>query len=478
MDYYDFLDILDRLANPYETVLRARARRVVTGLVALGAFLLIPFLFMPWIHGNDGVRNYAYLRSFWLDGDLDLRNEFEHFRSTGEYTLPIKDDPRTQRPGNALGIGSAILWSPFFLTGHLVALVGEGPADGYSPPYVWSVCLGSTLYGIVGLLLVLRLVSWRLGPHEAFVGVCAVWLGSPLVFYMYLNPSMSHACSFFLCALLLWEYERWRIAPGLHHFYLIGLTAGLALATRLDNAVFILLLVAFCLRTWHLAEWEATHLHWCWKFSGGGLMIFGVLIGFLPQLAVWRAVHGGWLAGPLLDSAEGVLWYKSPTLSMCWFRGGAGCLSGRRCFSLRGGVCSSFATLASGGYCLHGDVSGSGLGDRRVARMVGRGSIRAGVFSRVHAGFCPWTGVAFCFVEAGSASQCADDLSLGCLVWSTGLGVQYVGGVIPREKEVTFRQLWNNQFQRVPFVLWEQLPYLLPGNRPLGNPTSEASSGQ
>ncbi len=161
------------------------------------------------------------------------------------------------------------------------------------------------MYGIVGLLLVLRLVSWRLGPHEAFVGVCAVWLGSPLVFYMYLNPSMSHACSFFLCALLLWEYERWRIAPGLHHFYLIGLTAGLALATRLDNAVFILLLVAFCLRTWHLAEWEATHLHWCWKFSGGGLMIFGVLIGFLPQLAVWRAVHGGWLAGPLLDSAEG-----------------------------------------------------------------------------------------------------------------------------------------------------------------------------
>jgi hypothetical protein len=66
MDYYDFLDILDRLSNPYETVLRARARRVVTGVVALLALVLIPPLFIPWIHGNEGVRNYACVRSFWL----------------------------------------------------------------------------------------------------------------------------------------------------------------------------------------------------------------------------------------------------------------------------------------------------------------------------------------------------------------------------------------------------------------------------
>jgi hypothetical protein len=150
MDYYDFLDILDRLANPYETVLRARARRVVTGLVALGAFLLIPFLFMPWIHGNAGVRNYAYLRSFWLDGDLDLRNEVEHFRSTGEYTLPIEDDPRTQRPGNALGIGSAILWSPFFLTGHLVALVGEGLPTVIRPRMSGAFAWGPRCMGLSG----------------------------------------------------------------------------------------------------------------------------------------------------------------------------------------------------------------------------------------------------------------------------------------------------------------------------------------
>jgi hypothetical protein len=35
---------------------------------------------------------------------------------------------------------------------------------------------------------------------------------------------------------------------------------------------------------------------------------------------------------------------------------------------------------------------------------------------------------------------------LGCLVWSAGLGVQYVGGVIPREKEVTFVNCGKTSF--------------------------------
>ncbi len=467
MDYYDFLDILDRLANPYETVLRARARRLATGLVAALAFLLIPFLFIPWIHGNDGVRNFAYVRSFWIDGNLDLRNEFEHFRETGEYTLPIEDNPETGLPGNALGIGSAILWSPFFLAGHLVAWEVGAPMDGYSSPYVWSVCLGSTLYGIAGLLLVLRLVSWRLGPYESLFGVCAVWLGSPLVFYMYLHPSMSHACSFFLCALLLWEYERWRISPGLHHFYLMGLTAGLALATRLENVVFILLLGAFCLRTWHLAAWEGTHFHWCWKLSGGFLTGFGVFVGFLPQMAVWRTLHGSWFSGPQCGVPNALLWYKSPYALDVLISGWRGLF-----------VWSPVLFLSVVGFCLL-------LRRWRLVDIVYMvmflillwviggwhewwGGARFGqVF---FLGFTPAFALGLAWLLAslrpGAPRNALWVCLLGCLLWSAGLGVQYVSGLIPRDREVTFYQISRNQFQKVPTVVREQFKYLLPGNRP------------
>ena len=86
-------------------------------LVTVVALLLAPVLWKPWIHGNDGVRNFAYCRSFWMDHDFDFSNEYEHYRRAGEMA-PVEKiggpDPVTGRPGNALGIGSAILWSPFF----------------------------------------------------------------------------------------------------------------------------------------------------------------------------------------------------------------------------------------------------------------------------------------------------------------------------------------------------------------------------
>lgn len=466
MDYYDFLDILDRLSNPYETVLRARARRGVTGLVALLALILIPPLFIPWIHGNEGVRNYAYVRSFWMDGNLDFRNEFAHFRETGEFTLPLEDNPETRLPGNALGVGSAILWSPFFLLGHLIAWATGAPVDGYSPPYVWSVCLGSTFYGIAGLLLVLRLVSWRLGPYEALFGVCAVWLGSPLVFYMYLHPSMSHACSFFLCALTLWEYERWRISPRLYHFYLIGLTVGLAMATRLENTVFLLFLGAFCLRTWHLAAWEGTHLHWCWKISGGFLTGLGVLVGFLPQMAAWHTLQGSWFAGPSSEGAGTLLWYKSPYAFDVLISGWRGLF-----------VWSPVLFLAAVGFALL-------LRRWRLVDIVYLVMFLLQVW--VIGGYSRWWGGAsfgqvfflgftpafalglawlFASLRPGTPRNMFLVCLLGSLLWSAGLGVQYVGGLIPRDGEVSFHQLYRNQIKKVPWVIREQLECLLPADR-------------
>ena len=235
------------IRNPQSEISFRPSRFSVTLTILLLAALLFPFLWKPWIHGNDGARHYAYCRSLCLDHDLDFTNEFEHYARAGELE-EIRLDAQTGRPGNSQGIGSGLLWAPFFLAGHLVAWISGAPTDGYSAPYVGMVCLGTTFYAILGLVLLTRVLCWRFGSHAALVAVLGTWLGTPLAFYMYLHPSMSHGCSFFLAALLLWEYERWRKTPRAWHFLAMGLTAGLAVATRVNDGLLLLIPAAFWLR--------------------------------------------------------------------------------------------------------------------------------------------------------------------------------------------------------------------------------------
>jgi hypothetical protein len=335
----------------------AAALQCATWGVVLLAVCLAPFLWKPWIHGTDGARNFAYVHSLWIDHDLDFTNEFTHFAATGDYEGDLTPDPVTGRPGTPVGIGSAVLWGPFFLAAHGLARLGLAPTDGYSAPYVWAVCLGSLVYALIGLVLLVRIAARRFGGGAAWAGVVAAWLGSPLVFYMYLHPSMSHACSFFLWALLVWLCERsdWRGRPW--HYAILGLLCGLATATRFVDGVCILLPAALwwgrlsslpsgsgnasgsaspairrsasvpALRrsasvparspdqTTAAANStsaeskgsgprrpESLRRTWRWPgvrdWAGAALAVGGFFVGFLPQMAAWHALHGSWFSGP------------------------------------------------------------------------------------------------------------------------------------------------------------------------------------
>jgi len=119
-------------------------------------------------------------------------------------------------------VGSAILWSPFYLASdagvRLARLFGsEVEADGYSRPYIAAVTYASALYGFLALLIsvaaasrIIAAAGGRQDETSLATAVLAVWLGTPLLFYMYLAPGFSHACSAFAVAafVLLWLHVR------------------------------------------------------------------------------------------------------------------------------------------------------------------------------------------------------------------------------------------------------------------------------
>ena len=174
------------------------------------------------LYSSDEVEYFAYLRSLWFDRDVSFENEYQYFydhriaQSADFHRTFLELETATGRRINYGTMGCAILWSPFYALADATTRAGRGwgwgrdiPADGYSRPYISAVAYGSAFYGFAAVVLSIRAARRVVGPG-AFSSAMAVWLGTPLLFYMYVAPPFSHACSAFAVALFvtMWLYAR------------------------------------------------------------------------------------------------------------------------------------------------------------------------------------------------------------------------------------------------------------------------------
>lgn len=268
-------------------------RRELAGLVAL--FLLTLPAVTPRLYSSDEVQYFSYLRSLWFDHDLSFENEYRHFYDRGiartagfEQTFLEPLTPAGRRV-NFGTIGSAILWAPFYAVAdagvRLARAAGaEVEADGYSQPYIAAVAYGSAVYGFLALLLSIgvarRITGHGIGP------ALVVWLGTPLLFYMYAAPPYAHACSAFAVALFvtLWLRVRaeWRTAG----IVALGATAALMAMVREQDAFFALgPAVDFVCRPSPAGGWRRRA-----AAALAGAAAFAIC--FQPQLFAYEAING------------------------------------------------------------------------------------------------------------------------------------------------------------------------------------------
>ena len=180
------------------------------------------------LYSSDEVQYFSYLRSLWFDHDVSFENEYRYFydhhiaQTAGFHQTFLEGaEAATGRRINYGTMGCAILWSPFYAIADLGARVLRATGrdievDGYSRPYVSAVAYGSAFYGFATIVLAIRAARRIVGCRALSSGL-AVWAGTPLLFYMYIAPPFSHACSAFAVALFVtaWLHVRqtWSV-PG------------------------------------------------------------------------------------------------------------------------------------------------------------------------------------------------------------------------------------------------------------------------
>ena len=119
----------------------SRRELILLGLV----FVLTLPAVTKRLYASDEIEYFAWLRSIAFDRDANFENEYQHFYDAGVSASPDFHETfleRTTESGRRINYtspGTAILWSPFYGIGHLVALIVGAPADGFSQPYIYSI---------------------------------------------------------------------------------------------------------------------------------------------------------------------------------------------------------------------------------------------------------------------------------------------------------------------------------------------------
>lgn len=264
----------------------------------------------PKIHG-DGVGYFAYLRSVVFDGDLSFANEFQHFGQRTTIQMIDRGPTPTGLVYNVWSVGPAIMWSPFYLGGHLVALVlsrfgWQGILDGYSAPYVYAVALGSAVYAFLGLLLTYRLCRGRFPAVPSLMALATVWFATSLTAYMYFHPSLSHAASFFLVAAFFSLWWSGRDTRGIRRWALLGLVLGLMAMVRLQNALYVA--PAALYEVWSLMRSRERITLSCLKSRIAAWMSLATVAAasFLPQAIAWQLLYGKPITNPYAEFTDGV----------------------------------------------------------------------------------------------------------------------------------------------------------------------------
>jgi hypothetical protein len=249
-------------------------------LAALGLLLLRTVYLSV---GGDGYEYYALLRSPVLDFDLDFANDF-----AGLGSRPVHSSRGEITSRVAMGV--SLFWAPHFLLAHLLALAGLDRAGGFSPVYQAAVTVASYVYGFAALVAIEAMLRRHVTRGVALVVTLAVWLATPLHFYMVANPSMSHGVSVFAATAMVWLWRRARQGDDPWKWALVGLAGGLAALVRPPDAV-ILAVPALDLALRRMPRWRPL----------AALAAPPAALG-LAQLALWYAMYGAGFADVVRDT--------------------------------------------------------------------------------------------------------------------------------------------------------------------------------
>jgi len=293
---------------------------VLTLCLGLGAFSVTNWTTSGMLVWSDGVAYFLYSRSLVIDFDTDLTNDYESIASrySSRALESFEANLRYTPDGNRVLVpwppGSGLVMAPFYAAGYAVELlaasVSDRPPDTYGiiPQFFFGI--GALAYGLLGFWATFYICRDFANAGTACFATLATFFAGTAVFYVFLNPSMAHAASFGLVALLtlLW-FRQWRDGISLRTFAACSFLLGVLITIRYQNVIFGLLALPLLVR--HMSRGQNIRFFHILLAGSLGLIPLGLLIVHSANSA-GSGAQIAWAADGILTIGKVPIDLKSP----------------------------------------------------------------------------------------------------------------------------------------------------------------------
>ncbi len=289
---------------------------LVLGFIAL-TILFFRFFF-PYSNpiNFDVFGYYLYLPFTFIYHDLGLSNIAQLHQLMDTYDPSVSFYQASVGPsGNWImkySMGMAILYSPFFLLSHFFALLSNYPADGFSLPYQLGIIVGSTVYTLIGIFVLRKVLLKFFGDSVVVFTLLLLFFGTNYFDQSIFNAELAHNYLFTLYILVLWFTIRWHENHKRKHIILLAIFSGILVLARPTEIIVILIPFLWGVYNWKSFR-EKLLLLKQFKLQLLLFTLIFVLLGSL-QLVYWKIFSGQFFYYSYSNAGEGFDFFAPHTI--------------------------------------------------------------------------------------------------------------------------------------------------------------------
>jgi len=137
--------------------------------------------------------------------------------------------------------GMAILYLPFFFIGHLFALLGGFPMDGFSMPYQYAMVFGAIVYTIIGLFYFRKILRYFFSEGIAALVILVVVFGTNYCHHLSIKDLETVNVLFMLVSIILWYTIQWHDEQKRKYMFIIAAAVGLIALVKPSEVVVLII---------------------------------------------------------------------------------------------------------------------------------------------------------------------------------------------------------------------------------------------
>ena len=302
---------------------------MITALVLILIVVILNILNAPlnalsW----DVFGYYLYLPVTFLFSDPGMKDVSVIYEILEKYNNSATFYQASQLPsGNWViyyTMGLAVLYAPFFFTGHIIALLSNFPSDGFSLPYQYSVWIGGIIYTAIGIIILRKILLTCFNDKICVAILIVIVLGTNYLFNTSVHGQNLNSQNFLftLYTFIIWFTIRWHRSHHVRHAVLLAVSCGMAILIRPSEVVCLIIPVLWGVRNSKTAIEKIELLKKKWH----QVLLFFILmiiIGFL-QFSYWKAITGKFIYNSYgVNAGVGFEFFKPYTLKVLFsFRKG------------------------------------------------------------------------------------------------------------------------------------------------------------